>query len=147
MNVKELEKVYWMNKNIQDRMDKLDNLRCSVGNSAVRYDGDPVQSSNGQDRLERAIAEIVDLENEIDELIDRYATYKKRVIGHIDKLPNERSRDVIYNRYILFMSFGDISKDLGVDVRWIKRVYKRALKEYSEIDIKTNKNTKCCCNY
>jgi len=147
MNVKELERVYWMNKHIQDRVDRLDNLRCSVGNSAVRYDGDPVQSSNGQDRLERMIAEIVDLENEIDEMVDRYARLKKRVIGHIDRLPNERSRDVMYNRYILFMSFGEISKDLNVDKRWIKRVHERALKEYKEIELKSTQSTKCCSNY
>ena len=144
MNVKELEKVYWMDKNIQERMDKLDNLRCAVGNSAVRYDGDPVQSSNGQDRLERTIAEIVDLEREIDELIDRYARYKKRVVGHIDKLPNERSRDVLYNRYILFMSFNDISTSMNVCSRWARRLHERALAEYSQIDVKPEKTAKCC---
>lgn len=144
MNVKELEKVYWMNKHIQDRMDKLDDLRCSVGNSAVRYDGDPVQSSNGQDRLERVIAEIVDLEKEIDEMVDRYALYKKRVIGHIDRLQNERSRDVLYNRYILFMSFNDISVSMNVCSRWARRLHERALAEYAKVDIKRDKNTKCC---
>ena len=144
MNVKELERVYWMNKHIQDRMDRLDNLRCAVGNSAVRYDGDPVQSSNGQDRLERAIAEIVDLEKEIDEMIDHYAAYKKRVICHIDKLPNERSRDVLYNRYILFMSFNDISSSMNVCSRWARRLHERALTEYSQVEIKRDKTTKCC---
>ena len=145
MSTKELTRVWHLDKHIRDKVDKLDRLRASVGNSGVRYDTDPVQSSSGLDRLERTIAEIVDLEKEIDEMIDRYSEYKNYVIKRIDKLPNERSRDVIYDRYILFMSFSEISAQLGgIDIRWIKRIHKRALQEYGEIEEKT---TKCCSNY
>jgi DNA-directed RNA polymerase specialized sigma subunit len=78
-------------------------------------------------------------------MIDRYTEYKEYVIERIDKLPNERSRDVIYDRYILFMSFSEISAQLGgIDIRWIKRIHKRALQEYGEI---AEKSTKCCSNY
>ena len=145
MNTKELTRVWHLDKHIRDKVDKLDRLRASVGNSGVRYDTDPVQSSSGLDRMERTIAEIVDLEKEIDEMIDRYSEYKNYVIKRIDKLPNERSRDVIYDRYILFMSFSEISAQLGgIDIRWIKRIHKRALQEYGEI---AEKSTKCCSNY
>lgn len=145
MNTKELTRVWHLDKHIRDKVDKLGRLRASVGNSGVRYDTDPVQSSSGLDRMERTIAEIVDLEKEVDEMIDRYSEYKNYVIKRIDKLPNERSRDVIYDRYILFMSFSEISKQLGgIDIRWIKRIHKRALQEYGEI---AEKSTKCCSNY
>ena len=144
MSTKELTRVWRLDKHIRDKVDKLDHLRALVGNSGVRYDTDPVQSSSGLDRLERTIAEIVDLEKEIDEMIDRYTKYKEYVIEQIDRLPNERSRDVIYDRYILFMSFSEISAQLGgIDIRWIKRIHKRALQEYGEIDAKSSLDTRC----
>lgn len=144
MSTKELTRVWRLDKHIRDKVDKLDRLRASVGNSGVRYDTDPVQSSSGLDRLERTIAEIVDLEKEIDEMIDRYSEYKNYVISKIDKIPNEKSRNVLYDRYILFMSFTDISVDMKVCSRWARRLHERALVEYAEVSIKPEKTAKCC---
>jgi len=141
MTENDLKRVYYMNKHIQKRIDKIDMLRATISGSAIRYDGDPVQSSNGQDRLERAIAEIVDLEKEVDEMTDRYIAYKGKMIENIDKIPSERDRDVLYNRYILFMQFNDIADDLHLDASWVRKIHKRAIDKYVE---KSPKTTKCC---
>lgn len=141
MTENDLKRVYYMNKNIQRRIDKIDALRSAIGNSAVRYDTDPVQSSSGLDRLERVIAEIVDLEREVDEMTDRYIAYKGKMIANIDKIPSERDRDVLYSRYILFMQFTDIADDLHLDASWVRKIHKRAIDKYVE---KPKKTTKCC---
>lgn len=141
MTENDLKRVYYMNKNIQRRIDKIDALRSAIGNSAVRYDTDPVQSSSGLDRLERVIAEIVDLEREVDEMTDRYIAYKGKMIANIDKIPSERDRDVLYSRYILFMQFTDIADDLHLDASWVRKIHKRAMDKYVE---KPKKTTKCC---
>ena len=141
MTENDLKRVYYMNKHIQRRIDKIDALRSAIGNSAVRYDTDPVQSSSGIDRLERVIAEIIDLEKEVDEMTDRYIAYKGKMIANIDKIPSERDRDVLYSRYILFMQFNDIADDLHLDASWVRKIHKRAMEKYVE---KSPKTTKCC---
>ena len=141
MTENDLKRVYYMNKHIQKRIDKIDALRAAISGSAIRYDGDPVQSSNGMDRLERAIAEIVDLEKEVDEMTDRYIAYKGKIIADIDKIPSERDKDVLYGRYILFMQFTDIADDLHLDASWVRKIHKRAMEKYVE---KSPKTTKCC---
>ena len=141
MTENDLKRVYYMNMHIQRRIDKIDALRATIENSAVRYDTDPVQSSSGLDRLERVIAEIVDLEKEVDEMTDRYIAYKGKMIANIDKIPSERDRDVLYSRYILFMQFTDIADDLHLDASWVRKIHKRAMDKYVE---KSPKTTKCC---
>lgn len=141
MTENDLKRVYYMNKHIQRRIDKIYALRSAIGNSAVRYDTDPVQSSSGMDRLDRVIAEIIDLEKEVDEMTDRYIAYKGKMIANIDKIPSERDRDVLYSRYILFMQFNDIADDLHLDASWVRKIHKRAIDKYVE---KSPKTTKCC---
>ena len=141
MTENDLKRVYYMNKHIQRRIEKIDTLRAAIENSAIRYDTDPVQSSGGIDRLERVIAEIVDLEKEVDEMTDKYIAYKGKMIANIDKIPSERDRDVLYNRYILFMQFNDIADDLHLDASWVRKIHKRAMDKYVE---KSPKTTKCC---
>ena len=133
MDIEMLYRLGEMNKVIEHKMTELDELRAIAGGSAIQYKRDTIQTSGDQDRLEAIVVRIVDLENEVDGLVDRYVSYKSNLMRQINRLKHERSRDVLYHRYILFQRYTEISHDLDLNERWIKRVHQRALKEFEKL--------------
>ena len=122
-----------INKHIEEKMERLTTLRALAEGGAIQYDRDPVQTSSRQDRLESIVAQIVDLESEIDRLVDILVKCKRDGTEVIDCLSKERYRDVLYNRYMLCMTVRKTAKFMDRSEIWVKKTTKEAMREYDEI--------------
>lgn len=122
-----------INKHIEEKMERLTTLRALAEGGAIQYDRDPVQTSSRQDRLESIVAQIVDLESEIDRLVDILVKCKRDGTEVIDRLSKERYRDVLYNRYMLCMTVRKTAKFMDRSEIWVKKTTKEALREYDEL--------------
>lgn len=122
-----------INKHIEEKMERLTTLRALAEGGAIQYDRDPVQTSSRQDRLESIVAQIVDLESEIDRLVDILVKCKRDGTEVIDRLPKEKYRDVLYNRYMLCMTVRKTAKFMDRSEIWVKKTTKDALREYDEL--------------
>lgn len=122
-----------INKHIEEKMERLTTLRALAEGGAIQYDRDPVQTSSRQDRLESIVAQIVDLESEIDSLVDILVKCKRDGTEVIDRLPKEKHRDVLYNRYMLCMTVRKTAKFMNRSEIWVKKTTKDALREYDEL--------------
>ena len=122
-----------INKHIEEKMERLTTLRALAEGGAIQYDRDPVQTSSRQDRLESIVAQIVDLESEIDRLVDILVKCKRDGTEVIDRLPKEKHRDVLYNRYMLCMTVRKTAKFMDRSEIWVKKTTKDALREYDEL--------------
>lgn len=122
-----------INKHIEEKMERLTTLRALAEGGAIQYDRDPVQTSSRQDRLESIVAQIVDLESEIDSLVDILVKCKRDGTEVIDRLPKEKYRDVLYNRYMLCMTVRKTAKFMNRSEIWVKKTTKDALREYDEL--------------
>ena len=122
-----------INKHIEEKMERLTTLRALAEGGAIQYDRDPVQTSSRQDRLESIVAQIVDLESEIDRLVDILVKCKRDGTEVIDRLSKERYRDVLYNRYMLCMTVRKTAKFMNRSEIWVKKTTKEALREYDEL--------------
>ena len=122
-----------INKHIEEKMERLTTLRALAEGGAIQYDRDPVQTSSRQDRLESIVAQIVDLESEIDRLVDILVKCKRDGTEVIDRLQKEKHRDVLYNRYMLCMTVRKTAKFMDRSEIWVKKTTKEALREYDEL--------------
>lgn len=122
-----------INKHIEEKMERLTTLRALAEGGAIQYDRDPVQTSSRQDRLESIVAQIVDLESEIDRLVDILVKCKRDGTEVIDRLQKEKHRDVLYNRYMLCMTVRKTAKFMNRSEIWVKKTTKDALREYDEL--------------
>lgn len=122
-----LFRIKQLNDTIQNKVDKIDYLRSQVEGSAIRYKQDIIQSSGSQDLLESVIAQVIDLEDEVNELIEELVFCKRVVTKYINKLDRESHREVLYERYVLCLKIREIAESQGKSERWIKQKHKEAL--------------------
>ncbi len=89
--------------------------------------------SGHSDRVGRTTARIVDLENEVNEDIDRFVEIKAELHGIISALENERDRLVIERRYILGESWERVAENMGYSPRHIKRLHNQIIEKLEKI--------------
>lgn len=128
MDRKELYELRRMNERIKNKMDQLDELKVlAEGVSSPKANPDVIQTSGTQDRMENIVVRIIDLENEVDALVDRYADKKAKLIRAIYRLPKERHQNILYERYILCMKISEIATQEQMLERSVKKAHAKAL--------------------
>ena len=79
------------------------------------------------DRVGRTTARIIDLENEINEEIDRLVEIKIKIRGLVSSLTDPNLRIVLERRYILGENWEKIAEKMGYSPRHISRMHNRAV--------------------
>lgn len=106
-------------------------LSCSI--SAVKNE-EKVMTSPNQDKIGTNIAKIDEMERKLDEIIDDYIALKEKIKQQINKLPKEKHKIILYEKYIKFKSISEISKKLDMTDRGCKKAHKKALEEFEKIN-------------
>lgn len=79
------------------------------------------------DRVGRTTARIIDLENEINEEIDRLVEIKIKIRDLVSSLSDPNLRIVLERRYILGENWEKIAEKMGYSPRHISRMHNRAV--------------------
>lgn len=106
-------------------------LSCSI--SAVKNE-EKVMTSPNQDKIGTNIAKIDEMERKLDEMIDDYIALKEKIKQQINKLPKQKHKIILYEKYIKFKSISEISKKLDMTDRGCKKAHKKALEEFGKIN-------------
>jgi len=122
-----LNEVRQRDREINQKCERLDELKAkSTSIRSPDYASDRVQTSPNGDSLPRIIADIVDLQEEINADIDRFVDLKAALKEAIDTLPIEES-SVIYLKYFNYETIPQIAEETHYCTRMVKRIHKRAL--------------------
>ncbi len=119
---------------ITNKLDEIHKLRMILsGTSSIGNLTEKVQTSGNKDRIGSSVVKIVDMENEIDELIDK----RYEIVRQIESLPDTQMYDVLAQRYVSGREMKSIQL-CGVDsLRQVKRIHAKALdcfeKTYGEL--------------
>lgn len=111
---------------IDDKLVEIARLRSICTNITTKTDKENVKSSGSQDKLADAIAKIVDLERETDELVDNLVSARKRIISQIDAMENTVDYQVLTCRYVHGMKIHEIASKLGYAPQYVKEKKKKA---------------------
>ena len=113
MTLKELSQLYYLNREIERDQERLEKLRARASApGAPNYDGMP-KSPSFENRLERYIAEIVDLEAIIQAIITQCLHERARLERYIAEIPDSLTRQIFQLRFINGLTWVQIAFSVG----------------------------------
>lgn len=122
-----LNRHYEISQSIDAKLEQMEKLK----RLAQKITAGPFTESRAAggytDRVGRTSAKILDLENEINEEIDRLVDAKIGIRELILTLPNETMRVILERHYLLHEGWERIAEKLGYCPRHITRLHRRAL--------------------
>lgn len=124
-----LEQAVYLDQRINSKLTQVENLRSLATKVTTVYSDSPHSSAPDCQRLEKTIAKIVDLENDINRDIDTLVDLKRDITETIKKVQNEKYRTLLEMRYLSCHSWEQIAVQLGYDSRHIRRMHGWALQK------------------
>lgn len=113
MTLKELSQLYYLNREIERDQEQLEKLRAiASAPGSPNYDGTP-KSPSFENRLERYIAEIVDLEAIIQAKITQCLHERNRLERYIAEIPDSLTRQIFQLRFINGLTWAQIAFSVG----------------------------------
>ena len=112
---------------IKDLRDRLTSISCPMG--------EKVQSSLEPDKFTDSVSKIIELEQEINEDIDKLINMKCVARKMIEQLDNEVEKLVLYKRYFENKTFEQISVEVNYSWRRIHQFHGDALKKLERLHI------------
>ena len=99
-----------------------------VATSTTAYsDGERVQASGSQQKMADAVCKYVEIEDEINEEIDRLVSTRRWIISTIEQLQSVDEYEVLNRHYVLFKDFTQIAEELDKSYSAITTIHGRAL--------------------
>lgn len=124
-----------LNAEVDERTEHLRELR-ERARSVGGYDlSSPRSGSHGDhaDRVGRAAARIVDAENALADLLEKYCARYRETSRLLDQLDNVDDYVLLHARYFRVQKWEDVAVTLDVAPAYVFRIHKRALQALGEL--------------
>ena len=128
-----LSQAFHIDQRINSKLSQVMRLRETATNCTATLSDMPRPDSPNRQRMADTICEIVDLEREINEDIDRLVDLKAEARRVINAVSDPDQQLILELRYLCFKSWEQIAVDMGYELRWLYRLQHRALDAVSEI--------------
>lgn len=135
MNAKEyLNQLKLLDIRIKQKIEELESLKSTAASlSSVDYTKDPVQTSrSGEAPYVQTVNKMIDLSMEINREIDIFADKKHQIIGQIQGLLDADEVDLLYRRYIQYLTFEKIADKMNYSMRHIFTIHRSALHHFED---------------
>lgn len=93
---------------------------------------DKVQAPGNQQKMADAVIKYIEIEEEINEYIDKLIDTKKEVLSVIEQL-NAKEYDVLHKIYVQHLDFNKVAEKKKRSYSWVTTVHGRALKNVQKI--------------
>lgn len=125
-------------RELSDRIKRLQETRESIRNDlysigGIDYEKDKVQTSVSDDRMINLIARVEEIEKDLIKEIAELTETRNTIVHQIDKVPNRRCRDLLYERYVLCKNMAHISVDWDRDIRYLYRLQRKAIWSFEKV--------------
>lgn len=130
MNAKQfLSRGRWIEREITSLIRTRDETRDRLTHITQNYDGDGAQTTKDPHKFDS----LVELEDKIDELIDRLYATKTEILGVIDRLEDRREFLALKVYYIDMKTWEEVCVELRYSWRQTMYIRKQAIKHVDEI--------------
>lgn len=137
MNKKEyLKQGYKLKQEIKSLEQTLKELESNLDNvKAIQYSKDKLQGGPLQDdtNIIEKIDKIIEVENIIKDKLLELKTFQANLILEILKLKNSNEKNLLQARYVMNLTWEEISKELNYSVMHIHRIHKKALENFETL--------------
>jgi len=128
-----LEQIHRLDKQIQNKLSEIYQLKTMACSVSVSNDSERVQTSVRNDKLEKVVAKIVDMERETDSLVDTFIEKRNHIINQIDKIENTDYYHILSMRYVGNNTFEEIAKNTNWSIRKVFSLHGKALQEFERL--------------
>lgn len=133
MTVKQyLNQIQDCRKRIKEKQEQIEQKRSLVESITASTNDVKVQSSGDYDKMAAAVANIVDMESELQVMINEYIATEKVISAQIDAVDRPLEREVLHWRYVCGKTFEETSVIIGKTYRHTTRIHGIALKNFRE---------------
>ncbi len=130
MSIKELLNSHFdINQAIEAKLEQLEELKSLAARVTVSPFTESHCEGTHSDRVGRTTARIIDLENEINDEIDKLVEVKMQIKLVISSIPDSIRRTILERHYILNESWEKISEKVGYSSRHIIRMHNKTIDE------------------
>ncbi len=130
MNAREyLSQAYRLDLEINNKLEIMDSMHSLATKATNSFSMVPPSGTRNVHRLEDTLAKIVDMDNEINDKIDRLVDLKKEIFDVIGAVENREYRLLLEMRYLRFKTWEEIAVELGYNVRHLYRIHRDALSQ------------------
>lgn len=127
MTKQELQSYFWLQRNIQKLEDKLLELETEATRQTTRITKAPKGNKCSTDKLSDIVAEIVAVQDKINDKVQRSYRIMAAIEKAIEGLP-EREAYLIRARYIDCKSWEQIAVDMNYCWQHVHKIHSKALK-------------------
>lgn len=125
-----LSQALWLDQRINSKLEQLETLRALAMKVTANLTEEKVSGGNNtKSHMENTVVKIIDLENEINEDIDRLVDIKADIMETINQVDDPIKQIILEMRYINGKTWEDVARELRFDRRWVLRLHGGALKE------------------
>ena len=128
-----LQQIERLDRKIQNKFSEIAQLKTMATSITVAQKDVNVQTSSDKDRTGSAVAKIVDLETEANEMICEFIEKRDVIIQQIEKIQDTKMYDILINRYVLKKDLVRISVEMGYSFKQVCRIHGNALKEFEKM--------------
>ena len=133
MTVKQyLNQIQDCRKRIREKQEQIEQKRSLAESITASANDVKVQSSGDYDKMAAAVANIVDMESELQAMINEYLATEKVISAQIDAVDRPLEREVLHWRYVCGKTFEETSVIIGKTYRHTTRIHGLALKNFRE---------------
>lgn len=133
MTVKQyLNQIQDCRKRIKEKQEQIEQKRILAESITVGVNDVKVQSFGDYDKMAAAVANIVDMEAELQVMINEYLATEKVISAQIDAMDRSLEREVLHWRYVCGKTFEETSVIIGKTYRHTTRIHGLALKNFRE---------------
>ena len=130
MNAKQfLSRGRWIEREITSLIRTRDETRDRLTHITQNYDGDGAQTTKDPHKFDS----LVELEDKIDELIDRLYATKTEILDVIDKLEDRREFLALKVYYIDMKTWEEVCVEMTYSWKQMMRIRKKAISHLDEI--------------
>ena len=124
-----LSQARYLDTRIKSKLHQVDSLNDLATSCSMIMTGMPKNPGASTSRMAEAISKIVDLQNEINQDIDKLVDLKREIMGVIKAVTNPEHQTLLEKRYLCFLSWEKIAVDMGYDLRYIHKLHTQSLQE------------------
>jgi DNA-directed RNA polymerase specialized sigma subunit len=135
MNAKEyLSQANWLDQMIDSKLEQLETLKSLSMKVTSSFTKEKICGGNIEiSKMESTIVKVIDLENEINDDIDRLVDLKKDIQDTINRMDDINQQLLLELRYLSSKGWDEIASIMRYDPRTVFRIHGKALKEFERM--------------
>lgn len=129
MTTKEyLSQAFSLDQRINCKLEQIARLRELAEKATQTLSDMPGSATRNTHRMEETIIKMIDLENEINDDIDKLIDIKRGITYLISVVTNPDEQILLELRYLCFKTWEQIAADTGYSIQNVYKLHSRALK-------------------